>query len=107
MEQRRRERDSEERLDRELESVAEQIHERLSAVSADGLMAPLQRPEATGRLEEMVLNGVYLVSHEGEETFHVTAAGLRVAFADLGLTLEETGPWPAYNFVPGTIGAAW
>jgi hypothetical protein len=107
MEQRRRERDSAERLERELERVAEQIHGRLTAISADGLMAPLQRPEATGRREEMVLNGVYLVSQEDEEAFHVTAAELRAAFADLGLTLEETGPWPAYNFVPGTIGAAW
>ena len=32
---------------------------------------------------------------------------LRGLLAPLGVELELTGPWPAYNFVPGTIGAAW
>jgi hypothetical protein len=55
----------------------------------------------------MVLNGVYLVPVSAETRFHAQIRALGQEFASLGLQLELTGPWPAYNFVPGAIGAAW
>jgi hypothetical protein len=55
----------------------------------------------------MLLNGVYLVQDESREEFRAQARALARSFANLGIELELTGPWPAYNFVPGTIGAAW
>jgi hypothetical protein len=50
---------------------------------------------------------VYLVSTEAQERFHAQVHALGQEFERLGLELETTGPWPAYNFVPGGIGAAW
>jgi hypothetical protein len=107
LERRRRERDRVDAADRRLEEAAAEIHERLCAVAADGLVAPPQRPEASGHTGEMILNGVYLVEVDALEAFRTDVAELREAFAAAALELEMTGPWPAYNFVPGTIGAAW
>jgi hypothetical protein len=90
-----------------LDRYAEEIHHRLELVSADAAVTPLQRPEVSGHTGEMVLNGVYLVPDAGEDEFHAVVEELRAAFSDRGLSLLVTGPWPAYNFVPGTIGAAW
>ncbi len=39
--------------------------------------------------------------------FTPRSSALQAEFEPLGLELEPTGPWPAYNFIPGTIGAAW
>jgi hypothetical protein len=55
----------------------------------------------------MVLNGVYLIPDDAQKRFHAEVHVLEAEFAPLGVELELTGPWPAYNFVPGTIGAAW
>ena len=55
----------------------------------------------------MALNGVYLVEDASQDAFHLEVEALRREYAGLGLELEATGPWPAYNFVPGAIGAAW
>jgi len=107
MDQRRRELEQADADDRVIDEACAQIHERLCAVAADGLIAPLQRPEATGRRVDMVLSGVYLVEDDALDTFSAEVDQLQDAFAALGLELELTGPWPAYNFVPDTIGAAW
>jgi hypothetical protein len=50
---------------------------------------------------------VYLVPDEAREDFRSQGAALARVFSELGIEIELTGPWPAYNFVPGTIGAAW
>ena len=70
-------------------------------------MLPLQRPEVSGRDGDMVLNGVYLVADEDHERFHAELEVLEAEFGSLGVELELTGPWPAYNFVSGAIGAGW
>lgn len=107
MQRRLRERDARAAAAQQLEAAATQIHEALCTVAADAVIAPPQRPQLSGRSGEMVLNGVYLVGDEARDRFHARARALAEQFADLGLELECTGPWPAYNFVPGTIGAAW
>jgi gas vesicle protein GvpL/GvpF len=105
----RRLREREERLSasRRVEEAAARVHGSLCAVASDAMLAPLQRPEASGRAQDMVLNGVYLLAHTSEPEFHAQVAALSEEIAELGLELVPTGPWPAYNFVPGTIGAAW
>jgi hypothetical protein len=55
----------------------------------------------------MVLNGVYLVPDDDLERFHAELPVVEAEFGSLGVELELTGPWPAYNFVSGTIGAGW
>lgn len=107
MERRRQEHHERRRAGQRFEAACTSIHERLSAIAAEALIAAPQRSEASGHAGEMILNGVYLVQDSDRERFDAVVAALRAEFEPLGLELEQTGPWPAYNFVPGTIGAAW
>jgi hypothetical protein len=107
MRQRQGERDRRERARQHLDEIAVEIHERLCMLAADGQVMPPQRPEVSGHAGDMVLNGVYLVADDDQERFHAEVQMLEAEFAPLGVKLQQTGPWPAYNFVPGTIGAAW
>jgi hypothetical protein len=107
MQRRRRERDRAEEDAERLARAAEEVHERLVAVVAEARLTPVQRPEATGRAGEMILNGVYLVEDDSLDHFAREVSELQDTFGPSGLRLELTGPWPAYNFVPDAIGAAW
>jgi hypothetical protein len=106
MEGRRREHDRRRNAGRHQEEACAAIHERLSAASADALLTPPQRPEVSQRGGEMILNGVYLVDAGLQERFDAEIVALRAEYEPFGFELEPTGPWPAYNFVPRTIGAA-
>jgi hypothetical protein len=107
MEHRRRERDRADEAAQRLEQVATEIHQRLGACAIDGLAAPPQRPEVSGHPGEMILNGVYLVEDDALDRFEREVATLQDENAATGLELVLTGPWPAYTFVPDTIGANW
>jgi hypothetical protein len=96
-----------EEAQRQLQTACEAIHESLCAVSAEAITSPPQRPEVAGREIPMILNGSYLVPAGDREAFHNEVARLQAEFTAHGITLESTGPWPPYNFVPGAIGAAW
>jgi hypothetical protein len=76
------------------------LHEQLSAAAEDGVLLDLQSREASGRDEEMLFNGAYLVADSPR-----FGEALRSAARDHGeLQLELTGPWPPYNFVPEELG---
>jgi hypothetical protein len=107
MARRRRERDQVEHVAEALEEAAGQIDERLRAVADEAAVVPPQRPEASGHPGVMVLNGVYLVSDVEQDRFHAEVRALQAEYEPMGLEIEPTGPWPAYNFVPGAIGAGW
>jgi hypothetical protein len=107
MERKRTERELRERAVELAEEAVALIHERLSALASDAQAIPLQRREVSGHSGDMILNGVYLVADEAAAAFHEEVDGLRSEFEPQGIVLEPTGPWPAYNFVPATIGAAW
>jgi Gas vesicle synthesis protein GvpL/GvpF len=107
MRRRRTERDARFQADDELLDACAAIHECLTEISADALTAPPQRPEVSGHDGPMLLNGIYLVATADEELFLARVDELRERHESLGITLVPTGPWPAYNFVPGAIGAAW
>jgi Gas vesicle synthesis protein GvpL/GvpF len=106
MEGRRRDHDRRRLAGRRHDAACASIHERLSAVSVDAQLTAPQRPEMSERQGEMILNGVYLVQDSGQERFHTEISALRAECEPLGLELEPSGPWPAYNFVPQTIGVA-
>jgi hypothetical protein len=91
-----------ERLNEALETIFGRLEER--AVRAATL--PLQRPEMSGHRAEMVLNSVYLVDEADLPEFQGQVAALQDEYAQHGLELGATGPWPAYNFVPDAIGTA-
>ena len=107
MERRRTERERRQRAMQMAEEAAGLVHERLSAVASDAQVISLQRPEVSGHSGDMILNGVYLVPDDTAEAFHEEVRTLASELARHGVELHPTGPWPAYNFVPGTIGAAW
>ena len=76
--------------------AADRIHDALAAVAAESTRHPLQTPQASGRCEPMLLNGAYLVPDERLPAFDKVIASCA---ADHGeLSVEVTGPWPAYSF---------
>jgi hypothetical protein len=85
---------------------AREIHEPLAALAAEALLNPLQRSEVSGHEGDMLLNGVYLVEADRLERFRAAAAELAERHRADGIAVELTGPWPAYNFVQGSIEAA-
>ena len=92
---------------RRAEDAAGHVHDVLCAVASDALIVPPHTSEQRDEAGELLLNGVYLVSDTDQDDFCGQARSLARSFSELGIELEVTGPWPAYNFVPGTIGAAW
>jgi hypothetical protein len=80
--------------------IAADLHEQLLAAAEDGVLLDLQSREASGRREEMLFNGAYLVSDR--ERFEQALGA--VARKHEALQLELTGPWPPYNFVPEELG---
>jgi Gas vesicle synthesis protein GvpL/GvpF len=86
-----------------LSAFAADAHARLRAAALDAVVNAVQPPELSGRPEQMVLNGAYLV-RAGEETFAAEVQRLQRDAEELGITLESTGPWPPYNFVPRELG---
>jgi hypothetical protein len=107
MEPIRTERELRDRAIEVAEEAAGQIHDRLTAVAVDAEAIPLQRPEVSGHSGQMILNGVYLVADVAAPVFHEHVEALQWEFEPDGIEIAPTGPWPAYNFVSGTIGAAW
>jgi gas vesicle protein GvpL/GvpF len=107
MERKRTERERRQRAVELAEEAAGQVHDRLSALASESQAIPLQRREASGHRGEMILNGVYLVADSETPALHDEVHALQSELEPEGIELELTGPWPAYNFIPGTIGAAW
>jgi len=82
---------------RDAASLAAAAHARLAAAADDAVVNRPQARELTGRDEQMLLNGAYLVP-DGDERFAAEVARLAEEHADAGITFELTGPWPPYNF---------
>ena len=53
----------------------------------------------TGKKQEMLLNGVFLLEKEQAARFCELGKRLREQYEAQGLTLEVSGPWPPYSFV--------
>ncbi|MGA2616733.1 MAG: GvpL/GvpF family gas vesicle protein [Thermoguttaceae bacterium] len=54
----------------------------------------------TNRPETMVWNAAFLLARSAAGSFCAACAQLRGQFAPEGLSVETTGPWPAYHFCP-------
>jgi hypothetical protein len=79
--------------------VANDVHACLVGVAEDGVANPVQSREVSGRQEDMILNGAYLVSAD-DRRIESALHDLRARYGRLGVVFERTGPWPPYNFVP-------
>lgn len=77
---------------------------------ADTLFAPLaERAEASqvlsvpadgGREQEVAFNWAFLVPEAERAAFQGAVDAQSERYADAGVTLDLTGPWPPYNFRP-------
>jgi hypothetical protein len=99
---RQRERDEAEEAARFKTECARASHERLAAAAEEARANPPQPPELSGRTEEMLLNGAYLVRRD-DGRLEEAVAELESLYGRRGVTYEVTGPWPAYNFVPPEV----
>ena len=99
---RQRERDAAEEAARFRVECARASHERLAAAAEDARANPPQPPELSGRTEEMLLNGAYLVRRDDGRLADAVAE-LESLYGPRGVTYEVTGPWPPYNFVPPEV----
>lgn len=106
MDRRRREARAREDAEEVADGWAQQIHASLSGVAAEALLNPLQRREVSGHEGDMLLNGVYLVENEVIDRFRELGGALGEQYRERGISLELTGPWPAYNFVKSSIESA-
>jgi hypothetical protein len=87
-----------------LRDFAQTSHARLSAAADAAVSNPPQPRELSGRSEEMVLNGAYLVPVD-DARLSAAVAALEGEFGSFGVEFELTGPWPPYNFVPRDLAA--
>jgi len=63
--------------------------------------------ETTGSDKEMVWNWAFLVPDQAAPGFQACIREANACYADYGLVLECTGPWPPYSFTPALdLGAA-
>jgi Gas vesicle synthesis protein GvpL/GvpF len=99
---RQRERDAAEEAARFKVECARASHEQLAAAAEDARANPPQPPELSGRTEEMLLNGAYLVRRDDGRLADAVAE-LESLYGPRGVTFEVTGPWPPYNFVPPEV----
>jgi hypothetical protein len=88
-----------EQVDSILDDAVRECHVRLEEWAAGSELLPPQRRELAGYEGEMVLNGVYLVDDERADTFASVVGELREQYADMRMSFDLTGPWPAYHFV--------
>jgi hypothetical protein len=101
---RRAARDDVERLRDAADAAVASIHAQLEERASAAQLSSPQDRRLTGRDEDMVLNGAYLVPRGAWEAFAERIETLREQHAPDGLTLELTGPWPPYHFVDGSSG---
>jgi gas vesicle protein GvpL/GvpF len=78
-------------------------HEHLATAALEARSNRPQASELSGRTEQMLLNGAYLVER-GDERLERALRELEKHFGPQGVTYELTGPWPPYNFVPRDLG---
>jgi hypothetical protein len=102
--QRRLERHVREIADRMETELAEDVHARFQDWADDAVLSPPQNPELSGHKGEMLLNGAYLFERSRVDHLRGVVTELEDRYRELGVTLELTGPWPPYNFVPRDAG---
>jgi hypothetical protein len=88
-----------EHAERIVDEAVRECHARLEEWAAASQVLPPQNKELSGHEGDMVFNGAYLVDDERIQAFERVIGELERSYAELGMKLELTGPWPAYHFV--------
>ena len=81
-------------------AAAEQIRDEIRHEAVD--VCPLKLQPQSGREgdREMTLNLAVLVLRDRLPEFHARAEAISAAYAEQGLSVGVSGPWPPYNFCP-------
>ena len=88
-----------EHVERTSDAYAQDSHNRLAACAVASSLLQVQTKEASGRQEEMVSNGAYLIDKEKMSMFRAELEKLGNEYGPRGFSYDFTGPWPPYNFV--------
>lgn len=78
---------------------ADECHHRLEPHAVNSQMASIQGKEITGRSDDMIFNGAYLVKKQHTNDFRNTVARLARHYVEQGFDIVSSGPWPPYHFV--------
>jgi hypothetical protein len=81
-------------------TVAEQVRQHLKNLAVEMRSLRLQPPRLSGRTGEMVLNYALLLPRSRVADFRARVEALATRYAEQGLSLEYSGPWPSFNFCP-------
>ena len=80
--------------------IARQVHARVQDWAVDAVTRPAQNRDLSGYEGQMALNAAYLVEADRVDGLRELVAELQAHHRAVGATIELTGPWPPYNFVP-------
>ena len=89
----------------QLRQQVREIHEALGQLSAEYVRNRPQDAVLSGRREQMLLNGAYLVGRADQARFTELVGDIADDSSAKGLSVEVSGPWPAYNFTGGAEAA--
>jgi Gas vesicle synthesis protein GvpL/GvpF len=87
-------------------ATVETLRAGLETFALDMVTRPAQNPELSGLQGRMILNAALLVDADGVDRLQTLARAIEADYGDLGAQVIVTGPWPPYNFVPGSDTAA-
>jgi hypothetical protein len=85
-------------------TMAEQVTVELKSRALDMCPVRLQASSVSGRDAAMVLNCAFLLARSGVPRFRARVESMGSAYAEQGLALTLSGPWPPHNFCP-SLGA--
>ncbi len=80
--------------------VREAVLQRLQEDAVESRVLNLRPREGSGRPGEMILSQVFLLARDRLEGFRSGVEGFNAENLGEGFSLEISGPWPPYHFVP-------
>lgn len=84
---------------RKLRGVLKEIFENLQKLAIRVSQGKNLDKTLTGKKEQMILNANLLIKEEKVSEFQKEVNELKANYKNLGLIIQESGPWPPYNFV--------
>jgi hypothetical protein len=86
-------------VNEEIETLTNKIHEKIVNLSDQYTPKKIWNKQITGKKEDMVWNGVYLINNgDATKKFKLDVLQIQKEYEEIGFLLECTGPWPPYDF---------
>ncbi|MFH0982017.1 MAG: GvpL/GvpF family gas vesicle protein [Planctomycetota bacterium] len=83
--------------------TAEEVERLLATHAVDVRPLRPQPTGTTGNAGKLLLNSALLVLKDRAAELHERAREIEVQYADQGLSLSVSGPWPPYSFCPSVL----